>query len=249
MKKIFYKIKPASGIANALHLSLNTFLPIAILFLIRLNFEYAAVLLIALSKWRMFSVKPRYWVAVVRSNLVDIFIGLATVAFMSGSNRLITQIIWMIFYILWLVWLKQKSNPVAVMSQALVSQALALVAFYRSLPSASLITVVLVTWIICYAASRHFLGAFDEPLTKVMTEIWAWFGAVMAWILGHWVIQYFQFPQIAIILTILGYGFATLYYLDHNERLKPVLKNQLIGLMSVVVFIVIIVGDWQDKSI
>ena len=61
--------------------------------------------------------------------------------------------------------------------------------------------------------------------------------------------QYFQFPQIAIILTILGYGFATLYYLDYNERLKPVLKNQLIGLMSAVVFIVIIVGDWQDKSI
>jgi hypothetical protein len=93
------------------------------------------------------------------------------------------------------------------------------------------------------------LGAFPEPLIKTMTEIWAWFGAVMAWILGHWVIQYFQFPQIAIILTILGYGFATLYYLDKNERLKPALKQQLLGLMIVVILIVIIVGDWQDKTI
>jgi len=67
--------------------------------------------------------------------------------------------------------------------------------------------------------------------------------------LGHWVIQYFQFPQIAIILTILGYGFATLYYLDKNERLKPALKQQLLGLMIVVILIVIIVGDWQDKTI
>jgi hypothetical protein len=249
MKNIFYKIKPASGIANFLHLSLNALLPVVMLIFIRLNFEALAALLILLSKWRIFSVKPRYWVALIRSNLVDIFIGLSVISFMSGTNSIVTQIVWMLFYIAWLVWLKQKSNSVAVMGQALLSQALALVAFYRSFPGASLVTIVLVTWLICYASARHFLGAFPEPLIKTMTEIWAWFGAVMAWILGHWVIEYFQFPQIAIILTILGYGFATLYYLDKNERLKPVLKQQLLGLMIVVILIVIIVGDWQDKTI
>jgi FtsH-binding integral membrane protein len=93
------------------------------------------------------------------------------------------------------------------------------------------------------------LGAFDEPMTRSMVHIWAWFGACMAWVLGHWVIQYLFLPQIALILTILGYGLATLYYLDKKEKLKAIIKRQLIGVMGLLLLIIIVFSDWQDKTV
>jgi len=162
---------------------------------------------------------------------------------------LATQLFWTIAYIAWLVWLKPKSNPVAVMSQALIAQAVTIVAFYKAFPNSSLLAGIIVTWLVCYSAARHFLGAFDEPLTRQMTQIWAWFGACMAWILGHWVIQYLFLPQIALVLTVLGYGLATLYYLDKNERLKASLRRQLLGVMGLILLIIIVFSDWQDKTV
>lgn len=46
---------------------------------------------------------------------------------------------------------------------------------------------------------------FDEPHLKQLTNIWAWFGASMAWALSYWVIFLYKYPQIALVLTALGY--------------------------------------------
>ena len=249
MKKLAYKLKPTAGFSALLHVLFNALLPIVVLFFVRLGFEWMAVAVVLLAKWRTVAVRPRYWIPNVRSNLVDIFVGLSVVAFLSGTNMLVTQLVWTGLYILWLVWLKPRSNPVAVMAQALIAQAITLVAFYRAFPESSLLIGIVATWLICYASARHFLGAFDEPMTRPMVHIWAWFGAVMAWILGHWVIQYLFLPQIALVLTILGYGLATMYYLDKKERLKPIIKRQLIGVMALLLLIIIVFSDWQDKTV
>ena len=249
MKKLYYKIKPTSGLSSALHFLFNALLPIIVLILVRANFAYIAVAFILLAKWRMLAVKPRYWLPNIRSNAVDIFVGLSVVAFMAGTSVLLTQLFWMFLYIGWLVWLKPKSKPVAVMSQALIAQVVTLVAFYRAFPDSSLLTGVIVTWLVCYAVARHFLGAFSEPMTRQMTHIWAWFGAIMAWTLGHWVVQYLFLPQIALLLTVLGYGLATLYYLEKNERLKANVRRQLLGVMSLILLIIIVFSDWQDKTL
>jgi hypothetical protein len=190
MNKLFYKIKPTSGMSSMVHFLMNALLPIVVLLFAKLGFDYIAVVIVLLAKWRMFAVRPRYWIPNIRSNAIDIFVGLSAVGFIAGTSVLPTQIFWTIAYILWLVWLKPKSNPVAVMAQALIAQAIVLVAFYRAFPSSSLLTGVIVTWAICYSVARHFLGAYNEPLTRQVTQLWAWFGAIMAWVLGHWVIQY-----------------------------------------------------------
>lgn len=249
MKNLAHKIRPSSGYSSILHFLLNALLPILVLFLVRLDFAYIAVAFVLLAKWRIFAVRPRYWIPNIRSNAVDIFVGLSVVAFLAGTEVLGTQIFWTVAYIAWLLWLKPKSNPVAVMSQALIAQAVTLVAFYRSFPSSSLLAGMVVTWLVCYSVARHFLGAFDEPLTRSITHIWAWFGVCMAWVLGHWVIQYLFLPQIALILTVLGYGLATLYYLDKNERLKASLRRQLVGVMGLLLLIIIVFSDWQDKTV
>lgn len=249
MKNILKKIKPESGLAHALHFILNALLPILVLLLVRINFVPIAIAVVLLAKWRMFAIRPKYWLANIRSNLVDILIGLSVVAFMAGTTKLYTQAFWALFYIGWLLWLKPKSKPIPVMIQALLAQALGLIAFFRSFPSASLIVIVLVTWVICYASARHFLGAFEERHIRPMAQIWAWFGAIMAWILGHWMIQYLFLPQVAMILTVMGYGLATLYYLHENKKLKSALKTQLIAVMGILLLIIIIFSDWQDKTV
>jgi hypothetical protein len=248
MKKILYKLKPESGFSHFLHFLLNAFLPVSVLILVLLNFTYLAAALVLLAKWRTIAIRPRYWLSNIRANLVDIFVGLSVVAFIAGTHMLYTQIFWTIIYIAWLVWLKPQSKQGYVMAQALLAQVLALIAFYKAFPDNSLLVSIIVIWVVCYASARHFLGAFNEPLIKPMTQIWAWFGAVMAWILGHWVIEYMFLPQIALLLTVLGYGLATIYYLDQNDRLKTSLKRQLLVVMGILVVIIMVFSDWQDKT-
>ncbi len=250
MKQLVKKIKPAEGYSSALYILLRALLPILVLLIIVLGLPpIIAALLILLSKWRMFAVKPRYWLPNLRSNLVDIFIGLSVVVFIAGTDLWVTQVIWTALYVGWLVWLKPRSDSVSVMSQALIAQALALVAFYRVFPDQTLLAGILVTWLICYASARHFFNAFEEPMIRSLTQIWAWFGAVMAWILGHWIIQYPFLPQIALILSVLGYGLASLYYLDKNDKLKSGTKIQLIVIIALLLFVIVVFSGWQHKAI
>lgn len=248
-RKLIKKIKPDEGYSHAIYIIFRALLPILVLFIARTGFPIVAVALVLLSKWRIFAVKPRYWLPNIRSNAVDMFIGLSVVAFIAGTDLWVTQIIWTVFYIFWLVWLKPRSDAVSVIAQALAAQVITLVAFYRAFPEQSILAGVIVAWIVCYSCARHFFTAFNEPLTRPMTHIWAWFGAVMAWILGHWVIQYLFLPQIAIILTVIGYGLATLYYLNSNERLKTNTKRQLISVVGLLLLFIIVISDWQDKTI
>lgn len=247
--KLINKIKPDEGYSHALYVIFRAVLPILVLVITRAGFPIVAVALVLLSKWRIFAVRPRYWLPNIRSNAVDIFVGLSVVAFIAGTDLWFTQIIWTGLYIFWLVWLKPRSDQISVMAQALAAQVITLVAFYRAFPEQSILAGVIVAWVVCYSCARHFFTAFDEPLTRPLTHIWAWFGATMAWILGHWVIQYLLFPQIALILTGIGYGLATLYYLDKNEKLKANTRRQLISVMGLLLLIVIVFSDWQDKTV
>jgi hypothetical protein len=249
MKQAIQKIKPTEGFSHIFYLLLQAILPLLILATVRLGVPAIAVVLVLLSKWRIFAVKPRYWVPNVRSNLVDIFVGLSVVAFTAGTEYLVTQIAWTILYVFWLVWLKPRSDSISVMAQALIAQAITIVAFYMSFPEQSLLVSIVVVWLVCYASARHFFTAFDEPLTRALTDIWAWFGAIMAWVLGHWVIEYLFLPQIALVLTVVGYGLATMYYLHQSEKLKASLRRQLISVIGVLLLIIIVFSDWQDKTI
>lgn len=249
MREIAKKIKPAEGYSSILYILLRALLPLLVLGVTVAGFPYIAVALVLLSKWRMLAVRPRYWLPNIRANLVDIFIGLSVIVFIAGTNLFVTQIVWTVLYVLWLVWLKPRSDSVSVMLQALLAQALTIVAFYRVDPEQSLLAGILVTWLVCYACARHFFSAFEEPMIRTLTQIWAWFGAVIAWILGHWVIEYLFLPQIALVLSVVGYGLATMYYLHQNEKLKATTRRQLIGVMGLLLLVIVVFSDWQDKTI
>lgn len=224
-------------------------MPLLILAFIRLEFVPIAILIVVLAKWRMLAVKPRYWLVNIRSNLVDIFIGLSIVSFMAGTSNIITQLVWVILYAIWLVWLKPKSRQVPVIAQALIAQTISLIAFYQAFPESSIIVTVVAVWLICYASARHFFGVFEENHIKQLTHLWAWFGSIMAWILSHWVIFYMNIPQLALVLTTVGYAFGLIYYLSSNNKFKQPAKTQIIAMMSIILLIIILFSDWQDKTI
>ncbi len=247
--KLIKNIRPESGFTQFLYVGLNVLLPILVFVLVRLQFMPLAIILIFLAKWRMFTVKPRYWLANIRSNLVDIFVGLSILSFMASTNNLITQLIWTALYIVWLVWLKPQTKQVPVIIQALIAQTISLIAFYQALPDAGVLISIVAVWLICFVSARHFLGVFDEQYIKQLADLWAWFGAVMAWILSHWVIFYTNIPQIALILTVISYGIGLIYYLQQNDRLKKAFKNQIIIMVGLILLIIIVFSDWQDKTI
>ncbi len=249
MVKYLKNIRPESVFTHFLYISINALLPVIVFGLVRLEFIIVAIIIVILSKWRMFAVKPRYWLVNLRSNLVDIFVGLSIVAFMAGTHNIITQLVWTILYIAWLVWLKPKSKPIPVMFQALIAQTLGVIAFYAAFPNVGIYWAVITVWLVCYSSARHFLGAFDDDNARQLTHVWAWFGAGLAWILGHWVIYYFSIPQIALVLAVISYGISVIYYLHYKHRLKPTVKNQIIAFMFIILLIIIVFSDWQYKTI
>lgn len=59
---------------NIAHIFLNIILAVIVWFSIYITkTPWIAILLVFISKWRTFTVRPRFWIANVKSNLVDLF--------------------------------------------------------------------------------------------------------------------------------------------------------------------------------
>ncbi len=232
-----------------LHIALLLLLPILAYILVRIDFVGLAILLIFLAKWRMFAVRPRYWLANLIANGVDIMVGLSLVLFMANTTVAWWQIFWAIIYAAWLIWLKPKSDVLSVSAQAMVGQLLGLFVLYLKFGDNSLLILVAGTWLVTYLAARHFLTSFEEPHTALLSHSWAYFSASLAFILGHWLLYYGTIPQIIVILTTVGYSLAALYYLEATNKLTETLQRQLIGLMVAILLIVLILSDWSGSTV
>ncbi len=249
MNKIAAKIKPAGGFANILHLGLTILLPFLVFEMVRLNLVGIAATIIILSKWRMFAVKPRHWPANIRTNAIDIIVGLSLLIFMSSTDSQTSQLVWAFLYGGWLLLLKPQGGSLAVSAQALAGQSVGLSALLLAWGDQPLYLLVIAAWGICYSAARHFLTSFDEPLTRFLSYIWGYFGAALIWLLGHWLLFYGEVAQPTLFLTVIGFGIASLYYLDRTDRLSLLLRRQVIFIMLAIIAIVLAFSDWADKAV
>lgn len=247
--KLRISVKPAIGFSHFIHLGLNIILPILAYVLVRIDFVAIAILLVLLAKWRIFAVRPRYWLVNIASNGIDILVGISFVLLMSSTSAEWWQLFWAALYVGWLVWLKPKSDVLSVSAQAMVGQLLGLTVLYLKFGDASLSVLVLGAWAVTYLAARHFLTSFEEPRTSLLANVWAYFAASLAFILGHWLLFYGSVPQILIFLTTIGYGLAALYYLDASERLSERFKRQLLVIMGAILLIVIALSDWTGSTV
>ncbi len=253
MKPLVAKIKPASGFSNLVHFGLVLLLPLVIFLLARVqqaNFVQLALSLVLLSKWRMLAVRPRFWPAILRANAVDIMVGISIVIFMAHSMSLTMQFTFAVLYGVWLLFVKPRTGMVATASQAMIAQLFGLMALFLAWSAGPLYGLILVTGVICYVAARHYFDSFDEPYGKMLSYLWAYFGAAMVWLLGHWLLFYFgNIAQPTVLLSTIGYVLATLYYFDHNDKLSATTRKQLIFIMMAVVIIIVAFSDWGDKTL
>ena len=241
--------KPVGGYSKFLHIIFTAIIPIAAFVLIRLDFAWVAVALVLLSKWRMFAVKARHWPAIVRANSVDIFAGLSFVVFMASTDVMSLQIFWVVMYAVWLLLIKPKSGALWVGIQALLSQMLSLIAIFYYFSESSTMILVLSTWLVTYLCARHFLSAFDEGMSRGTSYAWSFFAASIAWLSGHWLILYGPIAQPALLISVLAYGLAAMYYLEHTDRLTKNIRRQFVAVMFMVVIFLIVFSEWSDKTV
>ncbi len=241
--------KPAGGYSTIVHILLTASLPILAYILVRLDFVWVAITLVLLSKWRMLAVKMRHWPANIRANAVDIFMGVSLVLCMGITDVQALQLLWAGVYATWLLVIKPQSSELWVGLQALIAQAFAFATIFLFWAEASTAILVLLVWGVAYLCARHFLASFDEAMSRATAYAWAFFAASIAWLSGHWLIYYGSIAQPALLLTVLGYGLASMYYLEHKDKLTSNLRRQFISVMLVIVMFLIIFSDWRDKTI
>ncbi len=241
--------KSGNSYAGAAHIVLTALLPLLIFVLVRLNFGWVAVLLVLLSKWRMFAVKSRHWPANIRANAVDIFMGLSIVIFMLSTDTASIQLLWAAVYAVWLLVVKPQSTALWIGIQAMLAQMFTLIAIFYFWSEASTTLLVFLVWSVTYLCARHFLAAFDESMARATAYAWAFFASSIVWLSGHWLIFYGPIAQPALLLSVLGYGLAAMYYLRHTDRLTNNIRMQFIAVMTMVVLFLIVFSDWSDKTI
>lgn len=249
MLRIPDRIKPTKGFSHAIHLGLNGLLPILTFVLVRIEFVALAIGLIFLAKWRMFAVRPRYWLANIIANGVDIVVGVSLVLFMANVSSEWWQLFWTAAYGGWLIWLKPRSDVLSVSAQAMLGQLLGLAVLFLKFGDSPLAILVACTWGITYLAARHFLTSFEEPHVALLSHVWAFFSGSLAFVLGHWLLFYGNIAQIIVFLTTIGYSLAALYYLDAADRLSKNLQRQLLTIMAAILVIVIVLSDWSGSTI
>jgi hypothetical protein len=250
MKFLRRSTKPArSRYAGFVHIAFVSAVPVLTYILVRLDFAWIAIALIILGKWRMFAVKARHWPANFRANAVDIFVSISFVLLMVLTSAQATQAIWAGLYAVWLLAIKPQSSTLWVGLQAMIGQALSLTALYLFWPESSTFVLVLLTWTVTYLSARHFLTAFDESMSRATAQAWAFFSAAIAWLSSHWLIFYGPIAQPALLLSVLGYGLAAMYYLEHKDKLSVTVRRQFVGVMAVVILFLIVLSDWSDKTV
>lgn len=243
------RIKPVRGFSHVTHIGLKALLPILAYILVRTDFVSLAILLVILSKWRMFAVRPRYWMANIIANGVDIIVGVSLILFMASTAVEWWQLFWMALYIGWLVWLKPRYDVLSVSAQAMIGQLLGLSVIYLKFGDASLAALVAGTWVVAYLSVRHFLTSFEESYSALLAHIWAYFAASLAYILGHWLLFYGSVAQIIVVMTVVGYTLAAVYYLEATDRLTGLIQRQLIAIMCAILVLILVLSDWTGSTI
>lgn len=249
MRQLIEKIKPAAGFSSVVYTTLNILLPLLVFVLVRINLAIPALVLIILSKWRMFAVRPRFWPANFRANAVDLMVGLSVLAFMSNTTSQVLQLALAFGYIVWLVFVKPASGVLLIPIQALLGMSVALLALYAVWGDSSLIVLVLATGLICYLAARHFFDSFNEPYARLLSYTWGYVASALAWVLGHWLLYYGFLAQPVLLIVAIGFGLSTIYYLDHHDRLKASVRNQIIFVMIMIVAVVLVFSHWGNKIV
>lgn len=235
-----------SRLSELVYIGFNAMLPIAVLLLARLDPPYLAILLVVLSKWRIFALRPRFWWTNIKANMADLVVGISTVGLLYlASASLPLQIVLAIAYAVWLLGIKPRSGVKGTTLQAGIAQCAGLVTLFHFSVLLPEIVVLLGCWLIGYVAARHFISNYEEPYIEVLAAAWGLFVAELGWLMYRWTTVYnlgipIRIPQIALIMLVIGFCAARMYHIRQHGRMTPaVLRGTVffgLGLLLVIIF-------------
>jgi len=252
-------VRKRSFISELIYTVLNIGLAIAVLLVVRYTGAiWFAILLVILSKWRVFAVRPRYWWANLRSNMVDFIVSISIVITMytvstsplSESRQLLLLVILTLIYIGWLLFIKPRSKRLYVGIQAAAAVFLGTSALFTMAYNWPVSLVVLAMWLIGYSAARHILSSYDEETHALFISLaWGLVLAEVGWVAYHWAIAYplpivtsLLVPQAAIVVTLasfLAFKVYDSFYHHAKIRMSDVLLPLLFTLSVLVVLVLV----------
>ncbi|MBQ1298718.1 hypothetical protein IIY24_02695 [Candidatus Saccharibacteria bacterium] len=234
--------KSRNIVSTMLHVFLNLLLGVgSVLITVLSGSPLLGLILVFASKWRVFAVRARYLWLNIKSNLVDMIVGVSVVllTYYAGMNFLPVDFILMIFYCVWLLFIKPLSSEVATLTQSLIAVFLGITA--TTIMSANLdpIVAILLSFLIGYATSRHILAQSDDKDFTLTTLVSGLVFAEVTWLCNSWSIIYtfgstgIRIPQLAIILTIFAfvYNYArqTMIRYQDDFRFRHIIGPVIFG--------------------
>ena len=233
--------------SNLVHIFLNILLGVgSVLVTVLSASPVLGLLLVLVSKWRVFAVRGRYLWLNIKSNLVDIVVGVSVVliTYYAGATFLPVDALLAIFYCVWLLFIKPMSSEKATLVQSLIAVFLGMGAAAIAAANLNAIVVVLVAFLVGYAASRHVLVQSSDRDFTLTTLVCGLVFAEVAWLCQSWAIIYtfgasgIRIPQVAIILTI----FAFVYNYARQAMIKYQDDFRFKHILGPVVFGVVLIG-------
>lgn len=210
-------IRRRSVLSETVYIILNVLFAVAVLLVVReTETLLPGLVLVLLSKWRVFAVRPRFWVANIKANLVDFIASISVVVFLfqidgSTTTGLIAQLVITTLHVAWLVYVKPRSTKRAIAAQAGISMAVGTAALFMVAYAAPVSVVVLGMWLIGFVSARHVLIQYEEDHIVFLSLLWGLLLAQIGWVSYHWTVAYslpfvdaIQVPQVSIIAALTG---------------------------------------------
>ncbi len=234
------------------YIAINAVLPVVLLLLVlSFNSAYPALALVLLSKWRVFALRPRFWWANIKANLVDFLVGVSYIGLLFFSNSSLPVMIALAAgYGVWLLYLKPRSDHASIMLQAGVAQFVALVVLFSLSVVTNELLVILGCFCIGYIAARHVLINFEEDLAEFMSYAWGLAISQIGWILFRWTITYdlqlpFRIPQVALVVLVMSMAAGRLYAAAKGHRLTKALVRSTMIFSAVLISFILIFARWD----
>lgn len=249
--------KSRNALSSVMHVVLNLLLAVASIGATLVTGNcLIGLILVVISKWRIFAVNHRYWLLNLRSSLVDFIVGTSFVllAYAAGTTVLPVHIALIAGYAIWLIFLKPRSSEVFTIVQAISAILLGVTTATIFAAITDSAVLVIACFIIGYAASNHFLVQNSEDDPGYISMACGLIFSEIAWISHAWLIIYtlgttgICVSQLSIILSVLAYAYFQIC--DTSTKTRGKLKFAQIALpviFSLLVIIVLVVGFSQPR--
>lgn len=208
------------------------------------------LLLVLVSKWRVFAVRGRYLWVNIKANLVDFIVGFSIVllSYYAGPSLLPVDFLLMAIYVVWLLFIKPLSSETAAMAQSLIAVFLGVSATTMISATTDATPAVLLAFLVGYSASRHVLIQSKSSDFTLTTLVCGLIFAETAWLCHAWAIVYtfgesgIRIPQVAIILTIFAfvYNYARRAMIMHQDdfRFRDIMGPVLFGAVLIGIIVI-----------